>query len=82
MLLSLKNFKDATSYLNSWENELKIGNIDFLTESTIQGLRVTIQSTIDLSNYLINNCGFEYVLTGKMCQDPLEVSLNNISFLT
>lgn len=58
---------------------MKIGNIqpkDFLTNSTIEGLRVTIQSTVDISNYLLNNCDFKYVLTGKMCQDPLEVSLN------
>jgi len=53
-----------------------MGNIkaeDFLTLSTAQELRVTLQSTIDLSKYLIKNCGFKYVLTGKICQDPLEV---------
>jgi len=52
----------------------KIDPNDFLTITTAQGLRVTIQSTIDLSKYLLEECGFEYVLTGKMCQDPLEVS--------
>jgi len=53
-----------------------MGNIkaeNFLTISTAQGLRVTLQLTNDLSKYLIENCGFEYVLTSKMCQDPLEV---------
>lgn len=52
------------------------GNIcpkEFLTKSTVEGLRVTISSTIDLSKYLLESCGYEYVLTGKMCQDPLEV---------
>lgn len=55
---------------------MNMGNIkaeDFLTISAAQGLTVTLQLTIDLSKYLIENCGFEYVLTGKMCQDPLEV---------
>lgn len=51
-----------------------INSDDFLTISTAQGLRVTLQSTIDLSKHLLENCGFNYVLTGKMCQDPLEVS--------
>jgi len=46
---------------------------EFLTTSTVEGLRVTISSTIDLSKYLLESCGYEYVLTGKMCQDPLEV---------
>lgn len=47
---------------------------DFLTDTTVKGLRVTIQSTIDLSKHLLKNCNFKYVLTGKVCQDPLEVS--------
>lgn len=52
------------------------GNIcpkEFLTKSTVEGLRVTISSTIDLSKYLLESCGYEYFLTGKMCQDQLEV---------
>lgn len=55
-----------------------VGNIkpgDFLTDSTAKGLRVTIQSTIDLSKHLLENCNFEYVLTGTICQDPLEVNV-------
>lgn len=55
---------------------MKTGKIkpeDFLTLTTAQGLRVTLQSTIDLSRYLLESCGFDYILTGKMCQDPLEV---------
>ncbi|KAE9523024.1 hypothetical protein AGLY_016655 [Aphis glycines] len=69
------NFENALSYLNWWEDEMKIKKIDpkdFFTMTTAQGLRVTIQSTIDLSKYLLEEGGFEYVLTGKMCQDPLE----------
>jgi len=34
---------------------------------------MTINSTIDLSNYLLNQCGFSYILTAKMNQDCLEV---------
>ncbi|KAL4082605.1 hypothetical protein QTP88_029783 [Uroleucon formosanum] len=71
------NFKDVFSYLNGWKDEMrakKIDSNDFLTITTAQGLRVTIQLTIDLSKYLLEECGFEYVLTGKMYPrcDPLE----------
>lgn len=54
-----------------------LGNIkpdEFLSNTTAQGLRVTIQSIIDLSKHLLENCKFDYVLTGKICQDPLEVN--------
>ncbi|KAE9522277.1 hypothetical protein AGLY_017320 [Aphis glycines] len=45
---------------------------DFLTKQTSEGLRVTLYSTIDLTKYLLDSCGFDYILPGKMCQDPLE----------
>lgn len=47
---------------------------EFLTNQTAEGLRVTLNSTIDLSKYLLESFSFTYVLNGKMCQDPLEVS--------
>jgi len=50
----------------------KINESDFLTKQTAEGLRVTIQSTIDLTKYLLD-IGFYYVLTNKMNQDKLEV---------
>lgn len=60
----------------------KIDPEDFLTNSTAQGLRVTISSTIDLSSYLLKSCGYDYVLTGKMSQDPLEVINNKTLYHT
>lgn len=46
---------------------------EFLTKTTTEGLRISLQSTIDLVNYLLNDCNFSYVLTGKLNQDCLEV---------
>jgi len=37
----------------------KIGPEEFLTNQTVQGLRVTISSTIDLSSYLLKSCGYD-----------------------
>lgn len=53
----------------------------FLTRSTSKGLRVTIKSTIELSKYLLNDCGFKYVFTNNINQDHLEVILGNILLL-
>lgn len=48
-------------------------NETFLPNSTAKGLRLTCKSTIELSKHLLENCGFQYVLTRKMNQDCLEV---------
>lgn len=55
-------------------NNKLISEDEYLTKSTSDGLRVTIKSTIELSKYLINDCGYSYVLSSKMNQDRLEVS--------
>lgn len=68
--------RDALNWLNSWERNLEqnlITENDFLTKQTSEGLRITIQSTIDLTNFLLNDCGFKYVLSNKFNQDCLEV---------
>lgn len=52
--------------------EKKINESEFLTKQTVEGLRVTIKSTIELSKYLLD-IGFDYVLSNKMNQDKLEV---------
>jgi len=49
---------------------------EFLTISTYEGLKITIKSTNDLVEYLLNECGFEYVLSAKINQDCLEVKIN------
>lgn len=76
--------EDAEIWLDTWEtcmHEQQIHPNEFLTTTTAEGLRVTLRSTIELTNYLLWDCGFEYVLTGKMNQDPLEVILHILTFL-
>lgn len=71
----LKMLARGIDLLNSWECELQNGTISndmFLTHSTAQGLRVTLQSTIDLSVHLLTKCSFNYVLSCKFNQDPIE----------
>jgi len=46
-----------------------------LLSQTAQGLRVTLHSTIELSMYLLEKCDLDYVLTGMICQDDLEVNI-------
>lgn len=60
-------------WLDNWENFSRKNENTFLTQSTAQGLRVTLKSTVELSKYLLEHCNFKYVLTGKLNQDCLEV---------
>ncbi|KAH7986066.1 hypothetical protein HPB49_026133 [Dermacentor silvarum] len=67
--------KESLQWLNDWERDLNSGVITkemFLTPLTAEGLRVSILSTLDLTEYLLTECGFKYVLTAKFNQDPLE----------
>lgn len=71
----LSVLENVQQFLDTWEGRLSIGEIrkaTFLTKSTGEGLRVTLNSTIGLCTYLLCTCGFRYVLTYKMNQDPLE----------
>lgn len=67
--------------LNIWElNVLNkfLTEDEFLTSQTLEGLKITIKSTIKLIDYLHEECNFAYVLTNKTNQDCLEVMINNL----
>lgn len=51
-------------------NDQHIHQNEFLTTTTVEGLRVISRSTIKLTNNLLWDCGFEYVFTSKMVQGP------------
>ncbi|XP_040063511.2 uncharacterized protein LOC120837930 [Ixodes scapularis] len=63
----LKEFLD---FLSSWESHAK-GVGGFLSDSTADGLRVTVSSTLALLDYLTAH-GFSYLMTSRLSQDPLE----------
>lgn len=68
--------KEAFEFINKWESNLKdqlINKDDFFTTVTADGLKITLKSTIDLIDYLLNDCNYKYVLTAKLNQDCLEV---------
>jgi len=77
--LFLQTIKEAISFLDSWESEVKNGDIkeeNFLTKETAEGLQVTLHAILGIIDYLPNVCGFTFVLTAKLTQDILEASLH------
>jgi len=75
--------RNALVWLDNWESNVTknlISEDKFLTKNTAEGLIVTIPSTIDIINYL-HGCGFDYVLTSKINQDCVEVSILHSNYL-
>lgn len=44
----------------------------FLTQTTVENLRVTLLSILALREYLLGRCDFKYALTAKFNHDPTE----------
>ncbi|XP_064468794.1 uncharacterized protein LOC135383104 [Ornithodoros turicata] len=72
----LNVIKESITWLEDWCNYRKTLNEQqqacFLSRQTCAALRITLKSTVDLVESL-RACGYKYVLTGKLGQDPLEV---------
>lgn len=60
------------------QSKIQVIKKQALSESTFQGLRMTLHSTIELAQRLLNDEDFDFVLTRKLNQDPLEVFLKQI----
>jgi len=62
--------------LNEWGQRVidnKIKPKHFLTNNTSEGLRVTLTLTLEICTYLKEKYGIQYILTGKINQDDVEV---------
>ncbi|KAH0549860.1 hypothetical protein KQX54_015363 [Cotesia glomerata] len=57
-------------FFESWENlEKKIP----VSKSTSIGLKVTLRTTLEILDMLKNECGYKYLMTATLSQDPLEI---------
>ncbi|ELT86972.1 hypothetical protein CAPTEDRAFT_200167, partial [Capitella teleta] len=76
-----KFLDDFLIYLRDWKNLVEAKKAENLTASernrmfisapTYNGIRVTVQSFVEVTRYLLQH-GCAFVLPRKMCQDPLE----------
>lgn len=66
----IKKIEDTLTFLEKWERHADKKH--FLSESTAEGLRVTLTSTLELFRYLNQDVGFSYLLTSRLSQDKVE----------
>lgn len=74
----IQEFLDAVN--KTKENHITNGTVMFTSQVTMESLRVTLASVRDLITDLSK--GARYVLTGKLNEDPLEVSRLFFLFIT
>ncbi|KAG0436304.1 hypothetical protein HPB47_018030 [Ixodes persulcatus] len=60
---------DFLAYLDEWKYGAKDGG--FVSQSTAEGLGVTLQSTRSLLRYLVT-LGYRYMMTARLSQDCIE----------
>ncbi|KAH8028965.1 hypothetical protein HPB51_021667 [Rhipicephalus microplus] len=66
---SEESIKGILSFRDAWERH---ADKKFLSESSAEGLRVTLTSTLELLRYLRGKYGFRYLLTSRLSQDKVE----------
>ena len=74
-MIPLQIVEEVLEYLEEWRKGTIEQQCEFITESAYYGLKVSLQATLELCDYLVKDCGFTYFLTARLCQDCLEVCI-------
>ncbi|XP_075730965.1 transposable element P transposase isoform X1 [Rhipicephalus microplus] len=67
---AIRDLEEFLEFLTRWEQTADKKN--FLSESTTEGLRVTIRSTLGLLSYIHEELGYAYLMTSRLSQDKIE----------
>ena len=70
LVQAIQHFID---YLEEWENEAKLNNYKFIPDNTYYGLKISLENTLKLMDFLHEKCNYEYLMTARLNQDALEV---------
>lgn len=66
----VKSIAKFLKFLDEWENSSD--NVGFLSQSTAEGLRVTLASTLSLLTYVAEALKLKYLLIAQLSEDPIE----------
>ncbi|KYN09538.1 hypothetical protein ALC57_18357 [Trachymyrmex cornetzi] len=59
-------------YLHEWEITAMKYGYRFLTKSTCYGLNITLRATLEILEFSIYDCNYEYLMTARLNQNALE----------
>lgn len=61
------------AFLIEWRSLIENKKSPFMSNSTYDGFLVMSQTTIDVMDFLSEQCGYTYLMTTRLNQDALEV---------
>jgi len=67
-------------FLKEWQSQAKSRMDPFLTSNTYVGFLVTLTSTLQIMEFLVDEHNFDFLMTNRLNQDTLEVG-NNYFFV-
>lgn len=70
----LQNIEEFIDYLDTWAADTRQNNLEFSLESTYIGLHISLRATLEICEYLVEKCKFDYLMTARLNQDSLEVN--------
>lgn len=72
---TLQIIQNFLKYLEEWQSVATEKNYKCFHNKTFYGLKVSLKATLEICQYLIENCGFSYIMTARLNQDSLEVRI-------
>lgn len=76
----MQDIEDFLNFLVQWEKDAKKMQYNFITEQTCYGLKISLKATLEICSFLIDKCGFEYLMTSRLNQDNLDVYLSFLKY--
>lgn len=70
----LTDLIDAINETEAHSLESKYNGKPFLSDTSLKAMRLTLTSAMELTEFLLNKCSYDFVLSGKFNQDCLEVT--------
>lgn len=68
----LQILKNSRNYLEEWERQAQLNGYRFLPLRTSYGLKVTLNVTCEILEFLILDHDYKYLMTSRLNQDALE----------
>jgi len=69
----MQRIVDFVDYLEEWQQLAEEKGTAFIPNSTYSGLRVTLKAAVEVMEFLVEKCGYEFLMTARLNQDALEV---------
>lgn len=68
-----QNIEEILDYLREWEDGAQKNNYEFLAYQTVYGSKISLKAAIGICQFLVDDHGFKYLMTGRLNPENLEI---------